>query len=275
MYTYRFASSSSIHLTICVLRLDNELKIKKAAGILDKLLEMMRERGILGEDGLKISIAGVDTFPDLPLTNQNPKMFLLKIAEDENFEILKWISDLAIRECVKEGLIDLGENLNYRFHMSMVDKSFSNSKGQYLRPHDSTFYEGLKDPSLQIARLDSVGLDLVSDQNDVCIHSHPHITFLTGVRPPRDYKTFAEKNHRDFGGWDATAERFEEQIKSREGKISWRILIEKFNLFMAQEQNHTEKVRIANVPWIELSVMADSETDGSFKAVHRVPLSST
>lgn len=52
-------------------------------------------------------------------------MFLMKIAEDENLEKLKWISNLVIRECVSEGLIDLQENLNYRFHLSIVDSSFS------------------------------------------------------------------------------------------------------------------------------------------------------
>lgn len=205
MYTYRFAGSSSVHLTICVLKLDSDAKVKKAAEVLDRVLKMMKEADILGEEGLQINIDGVGTFPDLPLSDCNPKMFLLQLTEDEKLERLKWIANAAIRECVKEGLIDLSEDLNYRFHMSLVDSNFSPEQGQYLGAHKSRVYEGTAEPQDQLTKLDSLGSKSKFENATVCIHSHPHITYLTGVRPPRDYETFEDKNYRDFGGRKATS----------------------------------------------------------------------
>lgn len=69
MYTYRFASSSSVHLTICVLKLDEDIKVEKAKVVLGRVLKMMTENGLISKDGLKVNIDGVDTFPDVPSSN--------------------------------------------------------------------------------------------------------------------------------------------------------------------------------------------------------------
>lgn len=63
-------------------------------------------------------------------------------------------------------------------------------------------------------------------------------------------------------------------IRSREGKISWRTVIEHFNRFMDEEAQAGLNIQRVAIPWMELCVMGESENDGSFKAVHRIPVSS-
>lgn len=153
MYTYRFASFKSVHLTICMLDLYEPAKLETAKAIADDLKQNLIEAGVLTDEGLKINFEGVDTFPDLGPEVLNPKMFFLKIREDSQFEKLKKVSNIAIRRCIENKIINLGDKGNYRFHLSIVDDQFNVDNGKSLYPVDKKKFDPYGSPESQLTVL--------------------------------------------------------------------------------------------------------------------------
>jgi AKAP7 2'5' RNA ligase-like domain len=108
-----------------MLDLNDPIKLETAKKIADNLKADLLDNGILNSNGLNLNFDGIHTFEDQRPTTLNPKVFFIKIKEDENFEKLKKVSNLIITKCIQNNLINLGDKGNYRFHLSIVDNDFS------------------------------------------------------------------------------------------------------------------------------------------------------
>ena len=274
MYTYRFASSTCVHLTICMLDLNEPAKLEAAKLISEQLREDLVNCGVLTEEGLSINFDGVDTFPDYGPGVVNPKMFFLKIKEDAQFEKLKKVSDTAIRRCVEKNLINLGDKGNYRFHLSLVSNDFDQVKGTCISPIDKKLFDAHGGPESQLATLQQLedSHSANSSESSLCVHNWPHLTFISGVRAPRKYEEFARRNAKEFGGRDSLDAKFKQIITAREGLVNWRTLMAEFNAFMAEDQNSEFNITETKLPFIDLSNRFEKGEDNSYLAEARISL---
>ena len=228
---------------------------------------------------IKLKFGGLSTFKDLDPTLPNPKLFFIDVLETSGLQKLRFLGNLLIRRCIESGIIDIeGKGGNYRFHRSILHSS---GEGSSVEFEDDCQYLGPVKEKEKIGNLGQLPSEQeAEDGKRVCvIHSYPHVTVVTGCRPPNSYERFVKRCSEEMGGREAIESKWKDIVESRADQVCWRDLVKEFNLEMMKPENQHYAIGEVSVDSVDLSLMprrgAPYPSDGGFEFVVRLDMTSS